>query len=191
MKKIMLTLALVAAAAISASAQMSAGLGYMTKNYSDGKNSDYNVGGLYLAADYAVYEITDGVLITPGIAASILSGKENGGKFNEFNIGIPINVSYSFEVADGFKLVPYLGPTITLGISSKEEVGGVSINLYDNDLGIKEKRLDLSIGGGIALDVMDMIRVSFGYNKGLLNRVEDADPAVKTSGVHFGVAYLF
>ena len=44
----------------------------------------------------------------------------------------------------------------------------------------------------LALDVMDMIRVHVGYNQGLLNRNNDSDGSViKTSGVNFGVAYLF
>ena len=189
MKKIILSLVLMAAAAISASAQMSVGLGYMTKAYSG--NNDYSVGGLYIGADYSVFQIADGISITPGIAASILSGEKSGVDYKEFNLGIPINISYAFEVADGFKLVPYLGPTITLGISNKADTGAVEIDYYDSDALVKAKRLDLSVGGGLALDVMDIIRVSFGYNKGLLNRVEDADPAVNTSGIHFGVAYLF
>lgn len=188
MKKIILSLVLMAAAAISATAQISAGIGYMSKTYSE---SDYSVGGLYLNGNYTVLEIADGLQVTPGIALSILSGKDSGWKYNELNLGIPINLSYSFEVAEGFKLVPFLGPTIIFGLSNKAETGGVSVNLYDNDLGIEAKRLDLAVGGGLALDVMDIVRVSCGYNKGLLNRVEDADPAVNTSGIHFGVAVLF
>ena len=56
----------------------------------------------------------------------------------------------------------------------------------------KPNKFDILIGGGVALDVMDMVRVSVGYNQGLLNRNNDSDGSViKTSGVNFGVAYLF
>ena len=103
------------------------------------------------------------------------------------------------NLVDGFKLVPYLGPTFSYGISGKAK-GGVSwggITLSSDEYDVYEtfddyNRLDIMIGGGVALDVMDMVRVQIGYNLGLLNRNNDSDgTAIKTSGVNFGVAYLF
>ena len=107
--------------------------------------------------------------------------------------------NYGLQLADGFKLVPYIGPTISFGLSSVVK-GGASafgftvttgeIDMYGDNSDYN--KLDIQIGGGVALDIMDMVRAFVGYNQGLLNRNNDADgDVVKTSGLNFGVAYLF
>ncbi len=190
MKKIIVTLALVAVAATSAFAQIGVGLGYQGKTYPDG-NNDQNVGGFYVGAHYNS-ALTDAIGVAAGLDFNYLTGEEKtvGGKFKEMGIGLPILFNYAIPVAEGFVLRPFAGPTISFGLSNKYDLGGVSVDLYDPDLA-GYQRFDILVGGGVALDVMEVIRVSVGYNKGLLNRVKDADPAVTTGGLHFGVAYLF
>ena len=191
MKKMFLTLALVAVAATSAMAQIGAGLGYQSKTWSDGdKTGDVNVAGIYVGATYN-YALTDALSVAPGLVLNYLSGDESGVKISEMNLGLPILVNYAIPVAEGFTLLPFAGPTISFGLSNKYDFGGgLSIDGYAKD-GLALNRFDVLVGGGVALDVMEVIRVSVGYNKGLLNRDKDADPAVTTSGLHFGVAYLF
>ncbi|MCR4571948.1 MAG: PorT family protein [Bacteroidales bacterium] len=196
MKKIILTLALAAVAAIGAHAQIGVGVGYTQKNFSDVFK---NEGGLFVGANYNI-ELVNGLAVAPGIDFAMVSYKKDDLNYQKENyLAIPVMFNYAINLVDGFKLVPYLGPTFSYGISGKAK-GGVSwggITLSSDEYDVYEtfddyNRLDIMIGGGVALDVMDMIRVQIGYNLGLLNRNNDSDgTAIKTSGVNFGVAYLF
>ena len=196
MKKIILTLALAAVAAIGAHAQIGVGVGYTQKNFSDVFK---NEGGLFVGANYNI-ELVNGLAVAPGIDFAMVSDKKDDLNYQKENyLAIPVMFNYAINLVDGFKLVPYLGPTFSYGISGKAK-GGVSwggITLSSDEYDVYEtfddyNRLDIMIGGGVALDVMDMVRVQIGYNLGLLNRNNDSDgTAIKTSGVNFGVAYLF
>jgi len=117
--------------------------------------------------------------------------------WNEASIAVPINVNYGFAIGDILKISPYLGPTIQFGITSKEkfEYDGETeeMNMYDEDN--EYSRLNILIGGGVAFDIASIVRVSVGYDFGLLNRSkEDVDGGkitIKDRGLHLGVAYLF
>lgn len=195
MKKIILTLALAAVAAISANAQIGITAGYAQKNFTNGLN---NEAGLFFGGSYNI-ELVNGIAVAPGVEFAMLNYKKDDNNYQKENyLAIPILFNYGFEIADGFKLVPYLGPTISYGISSKAKLGGTlfgitastgEMDLYDDT---DYNKLDILIGGGVALDVMNMVRAFVGYNQGLLNRNNDSDGnVIKTSGLNFGVAYLF
>lgn len=196
MKKIILTLALAAVAAIGAHAQIGVGVGYTQKNFSDVFK---NEGGLFVGANYNI-ELVNGLAVAPGIDFAMVSYKKDDLNYQKENyLAIPVMFNYAINLVDGFKLVPYLGPTFSYGISSKAK-GGVSwggITLSSDEYDVYEtfddyNRLDIMIGGGVALDIMDMVRVQIGYNLGLLNRNNDSDgTAIKTQGLNFGFAYLF
>ena len=196
MKKIILTLALAAVAAIGAHAQIGVGVGYTQKNFSDVFE---NEGGLFVGANYNI-ELVNGLAVAPGIDFAMVSYKKDDLNYQKENyLAIPVMFNYAINLVDGFKLVPYLGPTFSYGISSKAK-GGVSwggITLSSDEYDVYEtfddyNRLDIMIGGGVALDIMDMVRVQIGYNLGLLNRNNDSDgTAIKTQGLNFGFAYLF
>ena len=196
MKKIILTLALAAVAAIGAHAQIGVGVGYTQKNFSDVFK---NEGGLFVGANYNI-ELVNGLAVAPGIDFAMVSYKKDDLNYQKENyLAIPVMFNYAINLVDGFKLVPYLGPTFSYGISGKAK-GGVSwggITLSSDEYDVYEtfddyNRLDIMIGGGVALDIMDMVRVQIGYNLGLLNRNNDSDgTAIKTQGLNFGFAYLF
>lgn len=196
MKKIILTLALAAVAALSANAQIGVTAGYAQKNFTNGFE---NEAGLFLGANYNI-ELVNGIAVAPGVEFAMLNYKKDANNYQKENyLAVPILFNYGIEVADGFKLIPYLGPTISFGISSKAK-GGVSwggITLATDEYDVYEtysdyNKFDILVGGGVALEVMEMVRAFVGYNQGLLNRNNDADGSViKTSGVNFGVAYLF
>ena len=177
MKKIILTLALAAVAAIGAHAQIGVGVGYTQKNFSDVFK---NEGGLFVGANYNI-ELVNGLAVAPGIDFAMVSYKKDDLNYQKENyLAIPVMFNYAINLVDGFKLVPYLGPTFSYGISGKAK-GGVSwggITLSSDEYDVYEtfddyNRLDIMIGGGVALDVMDMVRVQIGYNLGLLNRNND------------------
>lgn len=185
MKRIIISLALAAVAAFGANAQIGVGVGYGTKTFST--NGFDDLGGLYVGATYNL-ELSQGLCVAPGVDLAFYSADKNNVKTKESYLAIPVLFNYAIPVADIIKIVPFAGPTVSLGLSSKTEIGSVSADRYDDtDYG----RFDLLIGVGVALDVNDMIRVSVGYNKGLLNRNTGDGTKITTGGVHFGVAYLF
>ncbi len=192
MKKIILTLALAAVAAVCANAQIGIGLGYTTKNLQTGDNSKA-LAGLYVGGNYNI-EVANGICVAPGVDIAYVSNSGTVAtvdyKNTELYLGIPIHFNYAIEIANGFKLTPFAGPTISFGLSSKheDELLGTS-DLYGNNSNYG--RFDILVGGGVAFDVQDLIRVSFGYNLGLLDRDSSDDTTTKASGLHFGVAYLF
>ena len=189
MKKIILTLALAAVAAIGANAQIGVGVGYGTKNFNDNDNS---LGGLYVGASYNI-ELVSGLAVAPGVDFAMYSYKGDNVTTKENYLAVPVLFNYAIEVADGFKLVPFAGPTLSYGISSKTTLSGGGVSVETDNYGDNSsyKPLDILIGGGVALDVMDMVRVSVGYNAGLLDRNSSDNVTTKASGLHFGVAYLF
>ena len=198
MKKFFLTIAIAFVAATTAFAQLgglSVGAGYTTKNFTNGLE---NEAGFYAGVNYNI-ALTSGICVAPGIDFAMLNYKKDENNYQKENyIGVPVMFNYSIKVADVLKIVPYLGPTFSLGLSSVAKGGGSifgftittgEVDMYD---GTDYNKFDILIGGGIALDIVDMIRVTFGYNQGLLNRNNDSDGSViKTSGMNFGVAYLF
>ena len=196
MKKVILTIALAAVAAVCANAQIGVNVGYTSKNFTNVMN---NEAGLFAGANYNI-ELVNGICVAPGVEFAMLNYTKDENNYQKENyLAVPIMFNYGLQLADGFKLVPYIGPTISFGLSSVVK-GGASafgftvttgeIDMYGDNSDYN--KLDIQIGGGVALDVMDMIRAFVGYNQGLLNRNNDADgDVVKTSGLNFGVAYLF
>lgn len=197
MKKIIITLALAAVAALSANAQIGVTAGYTTKNFTDVFN---NEAGLFFGANYNI-ELVNGLAVAPGVEFAMLNWKKDDNNYQKENyLAVPVMFNYGIEVADGFKLVPYLGPTFSYGLSSKGKnslstiasaiIGGSGEgNLYGDNSNYTQ--FDILVGGGVALDVMNMVRAFVGYNLGLLDRYNNDNATVKTSGVNFGVAYLF
>lgn len=193
MKKIILTLALAAVAALSANAQIGIGVGYTTKNFTTGNDNTTAYSGVYVGGTYNI-PLASGICIAPGVDLAFVGNSGTVAtvdyKNSEMYVGVPILANYAIEIADGFKLTPFVGPTFSFGVSSKhnDEVLGTSDNYANNS---KYGRFDILVGGGLAFDVMDLIRVSVGYNVGLVDRDANDNSSLKTSGIHFGVAYLF
>ena len=197
MKKIILTLALAAVAAIGAHAQIGVGVGYTQKNFTDVFNAE---AGLFVGANYNI-ELVNGIAVAPGVEFAMLNWKEDDNNYQKENyIAVPVMFNYGIEIVDGIKIAPYLGPTFSFGISSKGRnslstiasaiLGGSSEgSLYGENSNYTQ--FDILVGGGVAIEVMDMIRAFVGYNQGLLDRWNNDNATVKTSGVNFGVAYLF
>jgi len=218
MKKIFSTIAILAVAASSAFAQISVGAGYVGENakttYS-GESTTAKFNGFYVGGDYNI-DLGMGFGVAPGLYFRHVTNKTTGGGTTTIfgvNVGatgdittkenylsLPVNFNYGLNLTDGLKLSVYAGPTFDLGLSSKTTYTGTvtvgdsqsksttSDNYGDNS---KYKRFDVLLGGGVALDIVDMIRVSAGYNWGLLNRSSASDVTLKRSGFHVGVAYLF
>ena len=201
MKKVLALVAAVMLLGGTAMAQASFGVGYMNPTHIS--LTDSNLNGFYAGFDYNIH-LSDNFGIAPGVycsygnktqqSTSVLgSGKVT---LSEAYIGVPVNLNYSFKLAPDFALNIYAGPTFAYGIMSKSK-GDINIlglggstegNLYDNT---NYKPLDVLIGGGVAFDYAEMIRINIGYNYGVLDRNSNDNATYNRSYLHMGVAYLF
>lgn len=212
MKKFILSIALVAAAATTAFAQiegLSVGAGYQSytlhQDYSITlpvigtvtTKSDNAFGGFYAGASYTVLTLGPGIGITPGIYFSSASYKNADNadiQAKQSFLAVPINFSYKLDLVPGtLAIAPYAGPTFSYGLSYTGTANNWTdtTNYYTDDYDVK--RFNVALGGGLALDIVDMIRVNVGYNYYLLNLYGgDGDGNINRNGVlNFGVSYLF
>ena len=214
MKKLTLTL-IALAVAVTAFAQFPAGLsvgagyGNITKKFKiDQADLDEStkLNSFFVGAEYNFAIGTSGLGVAPGIYFQFSKGDLIDGfsdvdaDWKESSILVPVKVNYAVPVADIFKIVPYIGPTLEYNISSKASAEGETVDLYSmpGDGG-KYKHIQLYLGGGVAFDIADIVRVSVGYDFGMLNRVKvdyfddnDIDYSFKDTGrLSVGVAYLF
>lgn len=196
MKKLFVTM-IALAVAVTAFAQfpkgLSVGAGYLSSDQKTkvGSNTHTdNFGGFFVNADYNI-SLGEALGVAPGVAIDYVSRSENDIDYSALDLNIPVMVNYAFNVADIIKVIPFAGPTVQLGVSAKAKDGSNSHNYYDKDG--EYGRLQIFIGGGVAVDIAEILRVHLGYDLGLLNRYKgDIDDfSIKNNGLHFGVAYLF
>lgn len=215
MKKIILTLALVAAAATSAMAQFSVGAGYLnqttTSKYTSGSSTSKTSvasDGFYVGAD-AAYNLGYGISVVPGIyygylandsASSVAGLVGAAGSTKSHYIAVPVNFKYGIGLGDMLNVFVYAGPQFELGVSSKTtytaSVLGQStsstVDNYSNDGNLN--RFNISLGAGIGVDVAEMVRVNFGYHYGLLNMYKGDNSSnynINNSYWSVGAAFLF
>jgi len=215
MKKIFATIAVLAVAASSAFAQISVGAGYVGTTATteiNSNSSDATYSGFYVGGNYNI-NLGMGIGVAPGLYyVNSSSSKDAAAKAFGYTLGtgnvkvkenflaVPIHLNYGIELTDGLKLSVFAGPTLTFALSSKTDgtltVLGVSADkTYDNfdeDNNVLDyKRFDVMLGGGVAVDIVDMIRVSAGYNWGLIDLYGNDNAKYTRKGLHVGVAYLF
>lgn len=209
MKKILVTLAIVAVAAISANAQeLSAGAGYLNSTMkSTYGSSTTSVGaqGFYAGAGYAkslssLLSLSTGIyysFLTSSSSASIFGLAGVNSKMKEHYFNIPVNINANIELAKGLSVFAFAGPMLNLGLASSTEttalVGSSTAgsNTTDN-YGDKSNygRLDVMVGGGAGIQYQT-IKVFCGYNYGLLDRDKTDNTKIQRSELVAGVALAF
>ena len=209
MKKVIITLAMLALAAGAALAQPSVGVAYLnsekTAQYKDNDPDKYVGGGFALGANYGI-EVLDFLKVVPGIyfghvttnsAADILGVYSGTGTENENFLMFPIKASAGYQLIDALRVFAFAGPTFSYCIGSKSRYTatvtglGSGETIVDNFEDSDYKRFDAMIGIGAGFDVMDMVRVFFSYDLGLLNLDGRDDWKLHRNQMSFGVAYLF
>lgn len=109
---------------------------------------------------------------------------------------IPLNVGFQLPVGDAFKISPYVGAYAGYALSGKVKVGGLSIDIFDTDLGdlgeeeYDSKRLDFGANAGVGLHFNDRIIISAQYSHGLANLGDDMGKAF-TRTFSAGLTFLF
>ena len=95
----------------------------------------------------------------------------------------------------------FAGPSLAIGLSSKTDVTAAvlgqssttNVDNYgkDDEGNCSYNRTNLYLGAGLGVDLMNMVRVSLGYDFGLLNRSAVDKTTLKQNQFRIGVAYLF
>ena len=203
MKKIVtiLSAALVLLAGAPAFAQGSFGAGYLssTEVVKSGSSSTERtpMNGFYAGIGYTV-PIANGLNFTPGLyygfamknnVASIFGLKIDGGKQQDHFVNVPLHFSFGFGTSPDLRLFVYGGPSVSFALASKIVSGSNTYDrLKDND---SIKRLDVMLGGGIGLELMQTFRVTLGYDFGMLNRYSSNNYTVNRNQMTAGVAIIF
>lgn len=200
MKRLIISIALVAVAATSAMAQVSVGAGYLsttTKTTISDKNTSATSDGFYVGAD-AAYNLGAGFSVIPGLYYGYAFSKDSfygvaDAETKSHYLSVPVNFKYGLPVLDVLNVFAYAGPQFNFGLASKTTATalGVSseVNNYGDDSNLS--RFDIALGVGLGFDVADMIRINFGYNWGLLDLNKSDNIKMHNNNWHVGVAFLF
>ena len=220
MKRLILTAAAIAVS-VSAFAQISVGAGYVndayrqTINISDNttNNSKYANNGFYLEGAYS-YALTNDFSLSAGLRFSSLGRTDNGNydlgslhlgdataKTKEMYLSIPVTANYAYTINKDVRVFAFAGPSFAIGLSSKTDVTAsvlgqsstTNVDNYgkDDEGNCNYNRTNLFLGAGLGVDLMNMVRVSLGYDLGLLNRSAADNTTLKQNQFRIGVAYLF
>ena len=179
------------------------GAGYVqsTQKYN---NSPTTFNGFYAGFGYTA-EIMPGLSLNPGLYYEFLTGTEGAswgslasvsGKTTEHYVNVPLHLSYALQFAPTFKLFLYGGPTANVGIASTTKItgnvlgfGGTdTIDNYEDD---GYSRFDIMLGGGIGAEIAKKLRLTVGYDLGMLNRIDESDSTLKRNRLTAGAAFIF
>lgn len=204
-----MTLALVAVAATSAFAQLSVGAGYLSNtqkySYTSGSTTTTTpttTNGFYVGADYGL-DLGQGLGLSAGLKGAFLFGSKETDflvgtattKSTEIYLAVPVLANYSYAITNDFKVFAYAGPSVAFGLSSKAK----TTNTVNDDVTTTDNygddsdygRVNVFLGAGIGVDVMNTIRIKAGYDIGLLNRSSADNTKINDAQWSVGVAYLF
>ena len=129
------------------------------------------------------------------IAGGIISA---AGERQEHYVNVPLHFNYGAELFPNFRLFFFGGPTASVGVASKTKLSGSILGYQANTVLDNYKdvsgygRFDLLLGGGMGVDLANRIRLTVGYDFGMLNRYTDSNDIVRhRNQLHAGVALLF
>ena len=180
--------------ATDAFAQLHVGFGYTNsaENFKlENIKSTSNYNGFFLGGGFDMH-LYKGLSIDPGFYYSFLT---NGEKINfqEHMVEIPVDVKYSFDILSVMKLFAYAGPTFQFQVAQKASAKEGGLEFESTKSPEDFSKFDVLLGGGIGVDVLDMIRVNVGYRYGLvnLNKTDAKEAKIHRGQVLVGVSYIF
>lgn len=195
----------------SAFAQISVGAGYLnsTNKTTIGNNikNSLPANGFYAGAEYLITEGT-GFGISVGAYYSYTSSVAETGisifgiqlgassKVEEMYLDVPVHINLSTELSPSLKGFIFAGPDFNYCLSSTTELGGsiggkTGKTGKTNNLTADSNRIDVMVGGGVGIDYNDKIRLSMGYDFGLINKVNSEEINQTRNVLKVGVAFLF
>ena len=209
MKKIILTIILVAVAATSAFAQFAVGAGvaHGTLNSKDVPDESLVTNGLYVEGTFSM-PIADGLTFVPGLRYTLLGNSDASGidiedmdiadikaSITEHYLSVPLMLQFNFNVGQ-LNMFAFAGPTIELGLASDLSISGdvagfnfaESVSLFGED-GLFT-RTDVAVTGGAGVQIRRFF-LKASYDFGLLNRSIEDGLDLNDQQLRLGVGYLF
>lgn len=105
---------------------------------------------------------------------------------------LPVNVGFQIPVGESIKVGPYVGGFVGYALTGKLKGGGITIDLFDNDLiGGDPKRLDYGANAGLGVHVNNRFIISAQYSHGLANLSDDGAVKTTTQTISAGLTFLF
>ncbi len=133
----------------------------------------------------------------------------------EFDLNVPVNVNYAFEIGRDFKVFVYAGPVFQLGIVSKasyeaslsagglglstgkyttDNYSGKTYNAKNEEVGQHDggyqNPFNIYLGGGAGIQ-SGAFQVIIGYDHSLLNFSKNSNETASRSQIKLGVGYAF
>jgi hypothetical protein len=211
MKKAML-MAAALLVAVTSFAQVQIGAGYVnstdrTKLSNDAEVSTAAANGVYAGIGVTL-PLAGDLAVTPGVYYTFLTSHNgrsvaNGilsasGDLQEHYVNVPVYFNYGSELAPNFRLFFFGGPTFSAGIISKTVLSasilGFSANTaIDNYRDVSGYgRFDVMLGGGMGVDLGKRLRLTVGYDFGMMNRYTEGNGIIRhRNQLHGGLAFLF
>jgi opacity protein-like surface antigen len=105
------------------------------------------------------------LFLSPGAAVQWFFKSKDGHKTNMISAKIPVNLVYSFQVSDNFRIEPYAGIYGRINIWGQEKVGDESANiLSSDDFGDAAcKRFQLGWNAGVQFRITEAFTIGAGY----------------------------
>ena len=110
------------------------------------------------------------LFVSAGAAAQWFFKSKDGHKTNIVSVKIPVNLMYSFQVSDAFRIEPYAGIYGRINIWGESKEDGESVNIFDSDkMGdLAAKRFQLGWNAGVNFRITDAFTIGAGYYMDIL-----------------------
>ena len=192
-KSLIITLAAAAMmlAGVHASAQVSLGFGPATRFYfTKGQDVHYTVGvqvsfednerisdyfGYSAGLDFGTYKKSDYFLQERGLT--------------EMYLDVPVRAKFYIPFSDDFQLFFFAGPVPSVCIGSHVVAGSEKTSRFGENSNYS--RFDVLAGGGIGCEIIERLKLTLGYDLGLLNRDSGNIADLHVAAAKFTVSYLF
>lgn len=217
MKKIIITLSVLAATAGMAIAQPSIDAGYlfsMNKEMIGSNVIDAAAQGFFAGASYTC-NIANGLDVNTGLYYNYLTSSDSDSaniigdisgsydlRLNEHYISLPVNLRFGTFIGNGIKVFAFAGPSLSYCVSSTTKynasinlpiIGNIGKEDTINNFELDEdyKPFDVLVGGGLGTEIQGIIRIQAGYRYGLLDRDGGENSSLHRSEIFAGVSYIF
>ena len=136
---------------------------HMTVTNHDSENTSLN--GVTLGYSHFIPLGDIPLFLSPGAAVQWFFKSKDGHKTNMISAKIPVNLVYSFQVSDNFRIEPYAGIYGRINIWGQEKVGDESANiLSSDDFGDAAcKRFQLGWNAGVQFRITEAFTIGAGY----------------------------
>lgn len=179
-----------------AGAQISLGMGTGSRIYTfqEGQHPAYSGSAPMVSVEFeANFRLSRVFGLSVGADLAGVAGlhfmNDKSKNLGEVYLEAPVRAKLYIPLGSKVDLYIFGGAVASVNLVSGDFHSGASTNLYNTDMGLK--RFDLLLGGGAGLEIIRHIRVTLGYDHGLINRVSAAGRNVHTGALKAAVYYMF